>query len=131
MPNLFVSERFTSHSGLMLPFKVECDALTDEDWKCLACIAHQELGLPEWYTTLGVPRGGWKFSFALDKFNNTNAKHFLVVDDVFTTGKAMEEARALIQKVNPLFTVIGVVAFARAKCPDWITPIWQLNPKLR
>ena len=35
--NLFVKEDFISHAGNPLTWKIECDALSDDDW---ACIAH-------------------------------------------------------------------------------------------
>ena len=34
--NLFQLGKFTSHAGKELNWKIECDALTDADWECLA-----------------------------------------------------------------------------------------------
>ena len=34
--NLFQLGDFTSHAGLPLKWKIECDALTYQDWDCLA-----------------------------------------------------------------------------------------------
>ena len=34
--NLFVQEDFVGHSGDELHWKIECDALEIDDWKCLA-----------------------------------------------------------------------------------------------
>jgi hypothetical protein len=49
----------------------------------------------------------------------------LIVDDVLTTGASMEAARA---KLWPGSLPLGVVIFARGPCPDWVWPIFRLDP---
>lgn len=34
--DLFQKVDFISHSGKPLDWKLECDALTDKDWECIA-----------------------------------------------------------------------------------------------
>jgi orotate phosphoribosyltransferase len=46
----------------------------------------------------------------------------LIVDDVLTTGKSMEEMR----KKHSNVLTIGVVLFARGKCPKWVEPIFNM-----
>ena len=41
--NLFIKEDFISHAGLPLTWKVECDALTDEDYEALAKIVSEKI----------------------------------------------------------------------------------------
>ena len=36
--NLFQNGDFTSHAGLPLTWKIECDAITESEWQCLAQI---------------------------------------------------------------------------------------------
>jgi len=41
--NLFQLGKITLNSGKKSFFKIECDALTEEDWDCLAEIAMEEV----------------------------------------------------------------------------------------
>ena len=66
--NLFQIGDFTSHAGRELHWKIECDALTDDDWECIAKMIHERCQ----YITPTNP-------------------YRLVVDDVWTTGKSMME----------------------------------------
>lgn len=99
---IFQKGEFTSHAGLKLPWKIECDGLSDEDWETLAFLISERCQFGEVY---GIPRGGVKLAKALEKYANPASKTRLVVDDVYTTGKSMVEA------MNP--GDIGFVVFAR------------------
>lgn len=62
MNNLFQIGDFRLHSGRKSTFKIECDALTDEDWETLARLISQR------YTfgwVHGIPKGGWKLAECL------------------------------------------------------------------
>lgn len=115
---MFVLKEFNSHSGLTLPFKIECDSLTYKDWECLAWIVSEIIG-PFGYVE-GVPRGGWPLANALKPYLSDGP--LLIVDDVFTTGASMEK-----QKNDR--HVKGVVVFARTTPPDWIRSIFLLNTR--
>lgn len=120
-PPLFVKQDFTSHSGLPLHWKIECDALTAADWEALAQIASEVL--PPFGFVHGVPTGGTPFAEALRAHTDPFSQLIVVADDVLTTGRSMEEARA---NWPPALTY-GVVAFSRAaEVPEWITPLFQL-----
>ncbi len=114
---LFKNEGIISHAGLHLPFKIECDALADEDIETLAAIISRA---HKFSSVCGVPRGGLRLAFALEKYRSTEGPA-LIVDDVLTTGASMEEARLKSSE-----DVLGVVIFARGKCPSWVKPIFQL-----
>jgi hypothetical protein len=121
-PPLFVKERFRSHAGLMLDWKIECDALSTADWVCLAKMA--SLILPRFRMTEGVPRGGLKFARALEYYGTGNPEDpILICDDVFTTGRSMEAQRNGRE-------ALGVVAFARGPTPFWVHPLLLVHPGL-
>jgi hypothetical protein len=104
--NLFNRGKFLSHAGLELDWKIECDALTDEDWECLAKMISEKT---EFRSVYGIPRGGTKLATALVKYCNPTSPIHLVVDDVWTTGKSMRE----VMKPGDM----GFVVFARQKIP--------------
>lgn len=114
---LFYMNQFIAHSGARLTWKVECDALTEQDWDTLAGIvaAHIDFGDVE-----GVPAGGLRFADALRPFAKQGSG-LLIVDDVLTTGASMEEHRAGRNAV-------GVVAFSRnPSMPSWVRAIWTMS----
>ena len=102
--NLFQLGNFVSHAGKELEWKIECDALTDDDWECLAKMISEKTQFGSVY---GIPRGGTKLANALQKYCNPKNPLRLVVDDVWTTGKSM---RDVMQKND-----IGFVVFARER----------------
>jgi len=68
-----------------------------------------------------------RLGIALQKYVDKDAKNHLIVDDVLTTGRTIEEARYSTWAENPKNgDVFGVVIFARGKCPDWVYPIFQM-----
>ena len=119
--NLFQQGDFKLHSGLSSFWKIEADALTEDDWNTIAKL----VGLNFRFKAVeGVPRGGLLFAEALKPYCATRISIYpiLIVDDVLTTGTSMEEQRA--GRSN----CMGVVLFSRKmEIPDWIYPIWQLN----
>jgi orotate phosphoribosyltransferase len=120
--NLFVDGEFTAHSGETLPFKIDCDALTDADFATLAAkISRRMVRFRDVY---GIPRGGVRLGLALLRYcTGSPLDPMLIVDDVLTTGRSMEEAR---KRFGP--NTIGAVIFARGPCPDWIVPLFALTP---
>ena len=117
MTNLFQPGNFKSHSGVILPWKINCDVLTLQDWECLASMIAVKIGM--FGKLEGVPEGGLALMEAL-KFHRYRSGPLLIVDDVLTTGRSMEEQRAGRE-------AIGAVVFARKKCPKWVTPLFQMG----
>lgn len=112
--NLFQLGKFTSHAGNELNWKLECDALTPDDWECLAFMISERCQFGSVY---GIPRGGVPLANALEKYCTNRSKTRLVVDDVYTTGKSMKEV------MNP--TDLGFVVFARNKI--WVEPTFYVR----
>lgn len=100
--SLFQLGKFISHAGNELEWKIECDALTDDDWECLAKMISERTQFGSVY---GIPRGGVKLQKALEKYCDPNNKIRLVVDDVYTTGKSMRDVM--------VGDDLGYVVFAR------------------
>lgn len=116
--NLFEKKKWIMHSGEESNFKIECDALTLADWDTIAYLIAKRVSF---VNAIGVPQGGLKFAEALKKHKSSGP--LLIVDDVLTTGRSMAKMQAHYYQYN----IIGIVLFARGRCPDWITPIFQMN----
>lgn len=112
--SLFQKVDFMSAAGLSLDWRIECDALTERDWECIAHVGMKIL--PAFRNVLGVPRGGLKLEKALLPHCSDRGP-LLLVDDVWSTGKSMRKLRDEIYKNAGLSpednTWIGFVAFAR------------------
>ncbi len=121
--NLFQKVDIILNSGKPSDFKIECDALTDEDIETFAYLISKKHTFRK---VVGVPRGGVRIEDALQKYTTNNPEHpLLMVDDVLTTGGSMIRYR---DKYNEMGyeNIVGVVFFARGECPDWIEPIFKM-----
>ncbi len=111
--SLFKLGEFTSHSGLQLSYKIDCDALTDEDVECCAKLISQVYTFTDVH---GIDTGGTRLARALVKYCTTNEKHtLLIVDDVMTTGfsitKAYDTFKNVYQEIHAavIFTRNGTI----------------------
>jgi hypoxanthine phosphoribosyltransferase len=118
---------FTSHSGIELDWKIDCDALTDDDINALAAIVSRQLIFNR---VISIPRGGDRLAKALKSYispvynrwalTSKSVCTTLIVDDVLTTGKSMELALSKEDK-----DARGLVIFARSR-PNWrVYPIFK------
>lgn len=119
---------FLSHSKFQLPWKIECDSFTDEDWESFAKLINWKFAFGSVH---GVPTGGDKLESAC-KHYCTEGYPPLIVDDVLTTGKSMIEMRDKVRKETgwETQTINGVVLFDRKMYttrPLWIWPIFTVN----
>ena len=115
MTNLFQKIDFISHAGLPLSWKIECDALTEEDWKGLArmIMDHETRSFG---SVEGIPRGGIPLANALSEYATEGPP--MIVDDVYTTGKSFddycyEHYRTMSFNYNPKWVI-----FARGQIKD-------------
>ena len=121
-PNLFDNTSFKSNSGVMLPWKVECEALTDADWEW---VADRVIKRFSFCGVVGVPTGGNKLEKALKPYIKPDGDVFLIVDDVLTTGGSMENIKEKTKNQHRNKPRIGIVLFSRITPPSWIISIWQ------
>lgn len=127
---LFVPGAFTAHSGAALNWKVECDALLELDWQGLVMIAEEKLGTQQFQSVIGIPRGGVAFAQALNRnsriCSGNRQDPILIVDDVWTTGKSMNEEMNRAQATLMYPDVFGLVAFARSPITTpKVLALWQ------
>lgn len=138
--NLFQMGSFTFHSGSNSMWKLECDALTEQDWITIAHVIAERFAFGE---VVGVPRGGIILQEKLEDYATRKLTDpVLIVDDVLTTGRSMEIQLAALKlpvsgNIKPVLStgsltpgrgVIGVVLFCRNRvhCPDWVYPIFTM-----
>ena len=124
---MFKWQPFKSHAGKRLSWKIECDDLTQEDIDCLAdliCMTHSYRNV-EHPPTKSANLINLVRKLSLHKTPDGNYD-YLIIDDVLTTGKSMEDIYIHLVE-NHGKRIRGIVIFARSDCPHWIEPIFQLN----
>ena len=119
--HLFNIGEFRLHSGQMSDFKIDCDALADNDLAALAFLYARRHVFGE---VVSVPTGGDRFAAALAEHSTDGPS--LIVDDVWTTGGSM---RALLT-IRPVQQHLGVVIFARSRPDGWVTPLFMMGEEL-
>lgn len=121
--NLFQKINIILNSGEESDYKIECDSLTDDDIETLAYLISKRYTFRK---VVGVPRGGNRIEDALQKYTTNNDEHpLLIVDDVLTSGGSMDRHRLMYEDMG-YYGIVGVVIFARGKCPDWVEPVFQM-----
>ena len=124
MIDLFQKVNFKSHAGLDLTWKIEMDALSRDEWECIAEMII-ELSVP-FKEAVGIPRGGTILGNLLNQHGTGKREHpICIVDDVLTTGGSMNEFKRKRQWRNPT-DYIGWVVFARSEPPDWVNVLFQM-----
>ncbi len=125
-----------SSSGAKSPWKIDCDALTDEDMAALAVMAAERLDFYKFGRIVPVPKGkssspidnAKRLADALQLYITNGSRDVLVVDDVLTSGDSMAKSRdAYVAQHHPQVNeIMGLVIFARTKSPGWVIPLFQL-----
>ncbi len=113
--SLFQAGDFILHSGMKSKWKIDCDALTPDDWKALAVILMEKYAVAKmtFSAVEGVPTGGLAFAKALEPYCTPGSPLTLVVDDVWTTGESWKT------QCKRRANVLGAVVFARQPLKDW------------
>ncbi len=121
MPLINIGQ-YQLHSGSLSKLKIDCSVWPDEEWNAIAALIYDLL--PPFSQVEGIPTGGLKLAAALAPY----CRHsfgwvdpaLLIVDDVYTSGKSMEEQRRG-RDAN------GFVVFARTLPPPWIRWFLLMN----
>ena len=123
--DLFQSVNFKSHSGLNLTWKIEMDALSEQDWFTIKKMIMEIT--PPFREAVGIPRGGVKLGDLLNEHaTGKEGDPICIVDDVLTTGGSMEYFLTQYKRNRRPFTAIGWVVFARTQCPPWVKALFQM-----
>jgi len=121
--NLFLRGTFVFNSGVEGDWKIECDALTEEDWQTLAMLISRRVG--SFSDVEGVPRGGLKLARYLTAYMTPHVGPLLIVDDVCTTGGSLERQRA--GRLHGENGILGFVVFNRGTLPIWCSALFTLG----
>ena len=126
--DLFQSIDFKSHSGLSLNWKIECEALSDDEWNTISNMIMKSS--PPFSKALGIPKGGVRLAALLNEHATGNEKDpVCIVDDVLTTGESMEYFLEQYSRNRRPCVAIGWVVFARVSTPSWVRALFQMPLK--
>jgi orotate phosphoribosyltransferase len=125
--NLFQIGDFTLHSGARSSFKIDCDALSGDDWAALASLIAARIG--PFRSVYGIPCGGTRLASLLcEQATGDWRDPVLIVDDVYTTGASMREAHSWMGNPDPITNIVGAVVFARQPVREpWITALFTMG----
>lgn len=120
--------QFSLAGGSQTVFKVECDNMTDDDWRTYAFLVRDAMAYCGWRVNEieGVPTGGLVFAEylrAICKIGDPDGMT-LIVDDVLTTGGSINKQRA--GRSNCL----GIVIWRRPMTgssvdTSWVEAFWN------
>lgn len=131
--NLFQRGNFTLNSGAKSQWKLECDALTDEDVETLALMIRDVVAASMtggFGKVFGVPRGGLRLEKALQKYCDPENQVTLIVDDVLTTGGSMARFADKLANEGKVTHFTGAVVFARGEPLPWVNALFQMPESL-
>lgn len=127
--NLFNYGEFNLSSGTKSNFKIDCDALTDEDIDSIAQLVSDAIYFNEiqFRSIVSIPTGGDRFAKALSKYLTVDEENdmlpVLLVDDVFTTGKTINKYRQKYEYTETL------VLFSRGDhIAEQVEAVFSLDP---
>ena len=128
MVDLFQKTNFTSHSGIRMTWKIECDSISLMEWECIAHMIKETEQQP-WRKAIGIPRGGVPLGLCLDKFSTgVETDPILIADDVYTTGKSFND---FVNENHPNDATIQWCVFARQPTRGRVKALFTMPEKGR
>ncbi len=126
--NLFVTKNFIAHSGQPEKFKIECDALTNEDIETLATLINDKFVARNitFSEVFGIPSGGVRLAIAFGKYLDKTSNTTLVLDDVVTTGNSIREAVKFLLDKEKTRNILTCVIFDRSYGSFWGDSIFRM-----
>mgnify|MGYP001164987246 FL=1 len=122
--DLFQKVDFISHAGIPMSWKIECDAISNDEWAALAKMI-MEYQTEPFRAAIGIPRGGSPLGFALNAYCTDDPNHkFLICDDVYTTGTSFREF--LEQEGHAREDVYCWTVFARKPTTDGVRALFTM-----
>lgn len=115
-PELFLSREFQLASGQQSDFKIDCDALSDNEIAVCARLLIKRL--PKFGAVDGVPTGGNRLASAMLPYVTDGP--LLIVDDVWTTGNSMERYRAGRDAIGAVLFFRPEVGKADPVAASWV-----------
>jgi orotate phosphoribosyltransferase-like protein len=126
--DLFQDVDIIGHAGGRLTWKIECDALSRDEWITLAKMLLIYERRP-FRQAVGIPTGASILGNILDKFATGNPKDpVLVVDDVYTTGTSFKEFKA---EKYPDEHIIQWVIFARKPTTNDVNALFTMPTEVQ
>jgi orotate phosphoribosyltransferase len=125
--SLFEEGVFHLHSGSPSQYRINCEVLTDFDLEAVAARLAEKL---EAFSSVeGIPRGGLRLAEAMKTHYATGPGLHLIVDDVWTSGASMYEAREKAKYVTHGGPVMGAVIFVRGPVllPHWVVAFGTID----
>ena len=125
---------FKLHSGYVSSWRINAEAL---DEATLEAIVQTAVGvLRPFGRVVGIPRGGIRIAEVFKRYVQSDdyPHRTLIVDDVLTSGRSMEQERKsrLQSRIQTQPTVEGFVLFARTQdLPIWVRAFFTCNWWLR
>lgn len=131
--DLFRTGNFVLSSGKKSRYKICCEMFSDSDLNTLCNLIRALVG--PFSSVYGIPSGGTRLEQILKHYvdDHKEGPH-LIVDDVLTSGRSMEQAKvdrgykSLLEGCSKY--IIGAVIFARGPLPIWIRAVCPLPKEL-
>ncbi len=139
MAELFQFGWFAGHAGFQLPWKMDCDAWTDESLTGVADLLQWKFAFSEVHAVPSDekpprnPAGPRLARIMRERCAFNEGYPPLIVDDVLTTGGSMRAFREVVMRNRQDVTPIGFVLLSRSVKgfsigqPDWVWALQTVN----
>ena len=123
---LFQIGDFTLSGGKKSRFKIDCDALSDGEVKLLADLI--VLRAKPFHRVMSPGGAATRLQSYISKYANPAADNTLIVDDVLTTGKTIEQqVKQITYSLGRVDPHQGFVIFARGPLPSWVKALFRYD----